>query len=85
MTKLETRDDFIHLAAETRAKLLLRSIKAPRKSSNIMGVWVDNKRAIMQGLRDDLININRCCGEAGVDPIMMDEDDVPVALPKAVK
>ena len=85
MTKLETRDDFIHLSAETRAKLLLRSIKAPRKSSNIMGVWVDNKRAIMQGLRDDLININRCCVEAGFDPIMMDEDDVPVALPKAVK
>ena len=85
VNKLETRDDYIHLAAETRAKLLLKSIKSPRKSSNVMGVWVANKRDVMQALRDDLININRCCVEAGFDPIMMDEDDVPVKLPTAVK
>ena len=50
-----------------------------------MGVSVESKRDVMQALRDDLININRCCVEAGFDPIMMDEDDVPVKLPTAVK
>ena len=83
--KLETREDYIHLAAETRAKLLLKSIKSPRKSTNVMGVWVSNKRDVMQALRDDLININRCCVEAGFDPIMMDEDDIPVKIPKSIK
>ena len=85
VTKLETRDDFIHLAAETRAKLLLKSIKAPKKRGYVMGVSIDSKRDVMQALRDDLININRCCVEAGFDPIMMDEEDVPVKLPTAVQ
>tara|TARA_R100000742_G_C4209468_1_gene36255 strand:- start:291 stop:548 length:258 start_codon:yes stop_codon:yes gene_type:complete len=85
MTKLETRDDFIHLAAETRAKLLLKSIKAPKKRGWVMGVSVESKRDVMQALRDDLININRCCVEAGHDPIMYDEDEEEVKLPKAKK
>ena len=85
MAKLTTRDDYIHLAAETRAIALTKSIKAPIKRSWIMGVSVDSKRDVMQALRTDLININRCCAEAGFDPIFMDEDDEPVTLPKAVK
>ena len=85
VNKLETRDDFIHLAAETRAKLLLKSIKQPRRNQYVMGVRLENKREVMQALREDLININRCCVEAGFDPIMMDEDDVPVKLPTAVQ
>ena len=85
VTTLETRDDFIHLAAETRAKRLLKSINSPYKRGYVMGVSVESKRDVMQALRNDLININRCCVEAGFDPIMMDEDELPVKLPKAVK
>ena len=85
VTKLETRDDFIHLATETRAKLLFKSIRSPKKRGYVMGVSVESKRDVMQALRDDLININRCCVEAGFDPIMMDEEDVPVKLPTAVQ
>lgn len=82
MAKLDTRDDFIHLAAETRATLLHRSIKSPQKRGYVMGIPVDSKRDVMQALRADLININRCCVEAGFDPIFMDEQDEPVKLPK---
>ena len=85
VNKLETRDDFIHLAAETRAKRLLKSINSPKRNQYVMGVRVESKREIMQALRDDLININRCCVEAGFDPIMMDEDDIPVKIPTSVK
>ena len=83
--KLETREDYIHLGAETRAKALQSSIKAPMRRGYIMGVSVESKRDIMSALRADLININRCCVEAGFDPIFMDEDDAPVNLPKPVK
>tara|TARA_A100001515_G_scaffold144679_1_gene149526 strand:+ start:2723 stop:2983 length:261 start_codon:yes stop_codon:yes gene_type:complete len=83
--KLETRDDYIALAADTRAKALQASIKAPVRRGYVMGVSVQSKRDIMSALRTDLININRCCVEAGFDPIFMDEDEAPVELPKPVK
>ena len=50
-----------------------------------MGVSVESKRDVMQALRTDLININRCCVEAGFDPIFMDEEDEPVKLPTPVQ
>ena len=85
MAKLETRDDFIPLAAETRASALVKSIKSPVKRGYVMGVSVESKRDVMQALRTDLININRCCVEAGFDPIFMDEEDEPVKLPTPVQ
>ena len=84
-TKLTSRDDYIHLAAETRAAALLKSIKAPQKRQYINGVVVDSKRDVMQGLRTNLININRCCVEAGFDHIMVDPDDEPINLPSTVE
>ena len=82
MAKLETKDDFIHLAAQTRAIALTKSIKAPLKRGYVMGVSVESKRDVMQALRTDLININRECVGAGFDPIFMDDEDEPVKLPK---
>ena len=79
-----TRKQFVTLADDTRTEKLKKAIKAPSKRGYVMGVSIPSKRDIMQELRSDLININRCCVEAGHDPIFHDPDDEPVNLPKKI-